>query len=128
MQMEWLAPILERIYCDLVTRSPVCGPLMDSLSVMRDAHSEYLKSVESCEDGFRSPSLAVAVNTGLGITGTALALASYTTNKWAQCPKGGLVPCDLCTGIFGFNSYKSKQEQSHESVIPNVIPCGSCLY
>lgn len=121
-------PVLpfEQVCRDLVARSPVCGPLRGSLSVMRDAHSEYLKSVESCEDGFRSPSLAF--NTGLGIAGTALALASYTTNKWAQCPKGGLVPCDLCTGIFGFSSYKPKQEQSHESVIPNVIPCGSCLY
>jgi hypothetical protein len=103
MQMKWLALLLERVYRDLVTRSPACGPLKDSLSVMRDVHSEYLKSVGSCEDGFRSPSLAV--NTGLGFAGTALALVSIS-NKWAQCPKGGLVPCDLCTGIFGFSSYK----------------------
>lgn len=125
MQMKWLVPVLVRVYRDLVTRSPACGPLRDSLSAMRDAHSEYLKSVESCEDGFRSPSLAF--NTGLGIAGTALALASIA-NKWAQCPKGGLVPCDLCNGIFGFSSYKPKQEQSHEIVNPSAIPCGSCLY
>lgn len=125
MQMKWLVPVLAHVYRDLVTRSPACGPLRDSLSVMRDAHSEYLKSVESCEDGFRSPSLAF--NTGLGIAGTALALASIA-NKWAQCPKGRLAPCDLCTGIFGLNSYKPKQEQSHEIVTPSVIPCGSCLY
>lgn len=125
MQMEWLVPVLVRAYRDLVARSPACGPLRDSLSAMRDTHSEYLKSVESCEDGFRGPSLAF--NTGLGIVGTALAFASIT-NRWAQCPRCGLVPGDLWTNVFGFSSYRPKQEQSHEIVTPSVIPCGSCLY
>lgn len=122
MQMEQLVPVLVRVYRDLVTRSPACGPLRDSLSAMRDMHSEYRKFVESCEDGFRGPSLAV--NTGLGIAGTALALASIAD----KCPMWGLVPANLRTGIFGFNSYKPKQEQSHEIVSPSIIPCGSCLY
>ena len=120
-------PVLpfEHVYRDLVARSPVCGPLRDSLSAMRDVHSEYRKSVESCEDGFRGPSLAF--NTGLGIVSTALALASVT-NRWAQCPRCGLVPGDLWANVFGFSSYKPKQEQSHEIVSPSIIPCGSCLY
>lgn len=111
--LKCLAPALERGYCDVVTRSPTCGPLRDSLSVMRDTHSEYLKSMKSCENGFCGPSLAV--NTGLGIAGTVLAFTSLA-NKWAQSPKG-LWPDDRWNGSFGFNSYKPKQEQAHDCTL-----------
>ena len=95
--MDWLAPVIERVYRDLVTRSPVCGPLRDSLFVMRGVHAKHIESMVACEDGFRGPGIRTYV--GFSLIGTALAAAAIMN--------GGKLASDLwANSINGLTGYK----------------------